>query len=71
LSSNQTYKGHQPAWREKLLSGLTSLGFSPKEADGAISDVVAQLSSEGVEAANVDLSELLRLALASGKSSRG
>jgi Holliday junction DNA helicase RuvA len=71
LSSNQTYKVHQPAWREKLVSGLTSLGFSPKEADGAITEVVAALSSEGVDAATVDLSELLKLTLASGKSSRG
>jgi len=71
LSSNQTFKVHQPAWREKLVSGLTSLGFSPKEADGAITEVVATLSSEGVDAATVDLSELLKLALASGKSSRG
>jgi holliday junction DNA helicase RuvA len=71
LSSNQTYKAHQPAWREKLVSALTSLGFSPKEADGAITEVVGTLSSEGVDAATVDLSELLKLALASGKSSRG
>ena len=71
LSSNQTYKGHQPAWREKLVSGLTSLGFSPKEADGAITDVVATLSSEGIDASTKDLSELLKMALASGKSSRG
>jgi holliday junction DNA helicase RuvA len=71
LSSNQTYKVHQPVWREKLVSGLTSLGFSPKEADGAITEVVGTLSSEGVDAATVDLSELLKLALASGKSSRG
>jgi Holliday junction DNA helicase RuvA len=71
LSQGQTYKGHQPAWREKLSSGLTSLGFSPKEADGAITDVVAQLLTDGVEASTVDLSELLKLALASGKNSRG
>jgi len=71
LSNHQTFKGHQPAWREKLVSGLTSLGFSPKEADGAISEVVATLSSDGTDASTVDLSELLKLALASGKSSRG
>jgi Holliday junction DNA helicase RuvA len=71
LSSNQTYKAHQPAWREKLVSGLTSLGFSPKEADVAISEVVATLSSDGIDASTVDLSELLKLSLASGKSSRG
>lgn len=71
LSSNQRYKAHQPVWREKLVSGLTSLGFSPKEADGAITEVIASLSLDGVDASTVDLSELLKLALASGKSSRG
>jgi len=71
LSGNQMYKVHQPAWREKLVSGLISLGFSPKEADGAISEVVATLSSNGTDASTVDLSELLKLALTSGKSSRG
>lgn len=71
LSHSQSYKGHQPAWREQLLSALVSLGFSPKESDGAISNVVASLQSDGVEASNLDLSELLKLTLASGKSSRG
>ena len=71
LSNNKTYRAHQPAWREKLVSGLTSLGFSPKEADGAITEVVANLSAEGVDASTFDLSELLKMALASGKSSRG
>jgi Holliday junction DNA helicase RuvA len=71
LSNNKTYRAHQPAWREKLVSGLTSLGFSPKEADGAITEVAANLSAEGVDASTVDLSELLKMALASGKSSRG
>jgi Holliday junction DNA helicase RuvA len=71
LSSTQRYKGHQPAWREQLTSALVSLGFSPKESDGAISQVVSTLHSDGVDAAQLELSELLKLALASGKSSRG
>jgi Holliday junction DNA helicase RuvA len=70
-SSTQQYKGHQPAWREQLTSALVSLGFSPKESDGAISQVVSTLHSDGVDAAQLELSELLKLALASGKSSRG
>jgi len=71
LSNSQQYKGHQPAWREQLASALVSLGFSPKESDGAISEVVSQLQADGVDAAGVDLSELLKWTLASGKSSRG
>ena len=71
LSHAQLYKGHQPAWREQLSSALVSLGFSPKESDGAISNVVATLQSDGVDASTLELSELLKLALASGKSSRG
>jgi Holliday junction DNA helicase RuvA len=71
LSTAAQYKGHQPAWREQLASALVSLGFSPKESDGAISHVVSALQAEGVEAAKLELSELLKLSLASGKSSRG
>ena len=71
LSHAQLYKGHQPAWREQLSSALVSLGFSPKESDGAISNVVTTLQSDGVDASTLELSELLKLTLASGKSSRG
>ena len=71
LSSGATYKGHQPAWREQLLSALVSLGFSPKESDSAISYVVNDLHGNYQDPASMELSELLKLALASGKSSRG
>jgi len=71
LSHAQLYKRHQPAWREQLSSALVSLGFSPKESDAAISNVVATLQSDGVDASTLELSELLKLTLASGKSSRG
>ena len=71
LSSGGTYKGHQPPWREQLTSALVSLGFSPKESDSAISYVVNDLHANDGEPATMDLSELLKLALASGKSSRG
>jgi Holliday junction DNA helicase RuvA len=71
LSNSQQYKGHQPAWREQLASALVSLGFSPKESDGAISAVVSDLQADGVDASGVELSELLKRTLASGKSSRG
>ena len=71
LSHAQQYKCHQPAWREQLSSALVSLGFSPKESDNAISEVVSDLQEDGIEASNVELSELLKRTLASGKSSRG
>lgn len=71
LSHTQQYKAHQPAWREQLISALVSLGFSPKESDTAISNVLSQLQEDGIEASTLDLSELLKLTLASGKSSRG
>ena len=71
LSSGATYKGHQPPWREQLLSALVSLGFSPKESDSAISYVVNDLQGNDQDPASMELSELLKLALASGKSSRG
>lgn len=71
LSTAQHYKMHQPAWREQLTSALVSLGFSPKESDGAISQVISDLQADGHDASTFELSELLRLTLASGKSSRG
>ena len=71
ISHSHAYKSHQPAWREQLSSALVSLGFSPKESDRAISNVIASLQSDGLEASTLDLSELLKLTLASGKSSRG
>ena len=71
LSTRQSYTSHQPAWREQLTSALVSLGFSPKESDAAISNVVSELQTNDVDASTLDLSELLKLTLASGKSSRG
>ncbi len=71
LSAAQQYRAHQPAWREQLSSALVSLGFSPKESDAAISNVVSNLQADGKDASNLELSELLKLTLASGKSSRG
>jgi holliday junction DNA helicase RuvA len=70
LSHTQQYKGHQPVWREQLSSALVSLGFSPKESDNAISVVVADLQGDGIDPSSVELSELLKRTLASGKSSR-
>ena len=71
LSHAQQYQSHQPAWREQLTSALVSLGFSPKESDSAISNVVSNLQAQEVDASKLELSELLKLTLASGKSSRG
>lgn len=71
LSTGQSYRSHQPVWREQLTSALVSLGFSPKESDAAISNVVSEFQTNDVDASTLDLSELLKLALASGKSSRG
>ena len=59
------------AWGEQLSSALVSLGFSPKESDNAISAVVADLQGDGIDPTGVELSELLKRTLASGKSSRG
>lgn len=66
-----TYRGHIPAWREQLTSALVSLGFSPKESDAAISALVSRLAGEGMAPSAMALSDLLKDALANGKSARG
>ena len=58
-------RSHQPVWREQLTSALVSLGFSAKDSDDAINSVLANISQE--EIAQMELGELLKLALQSGK----
>ena len=60
---------HQPVWREQLTSALISLGFSAKDSDAAISAVIAQYADSGVDAQTVDISELLKAALQTGRRS--
>jgi Holliday junction DNA helicase RuvA len=57
---------HQPLWREQLSSALVGLGFSAKEADGAIGQLVISLRAENVDPKDFDLGELLKRALQSG-----
>ena len=57
---------HQPVWREQLTSALVSLGFIAKDSDAAISQVVARLSEDGIDAQNLELSDLLKRALSQG-----
>ena len=66
LSDGARVNIHQPIWREQLTNGLISLGFTPKDSDRAITNVVNELQSDGVEPADLELSELLRRALQSG-----
>jgi Holliday junction DNA helicase RuvA len=60
---------HQPVWREQLTSALVSLGFSAKDSDAAINSVVAEYAENGVEPTELELSELLKKALQSGRRS--
>jgi Holliday junction DNA helicase RuvA len=43
-----------------------SLGFTAKESDNAITNVVNQISEEGGDANSVELAELLKRALQKG-----
>ena len=61
--------GHLPAWREQLTSALTSLGFSAKEADVAVANLLLSMQDENEDPAATELGELLRRSLQSG--SRG
>ena len=66
LSPSGDKSKHQAPWREDLVSALVGLGYSSKEADGAISRVVSDISASGADPAGIELSELLRRALQSG-----
>ncbi|CAB4704632.1 unannotated protein [freshwater metagenome] len=71
LSVGSSYVGHIPAWREDLTGALVSLGFSPKDSDTAIATLLSRLTSENIDPHSMALSDLLKAALAAGKSSRG
>ncbi len=58
---------HQPVWREQLTSALISLGFTAKDSDSAITAVVSRYADNGMDAQDVDISELLKAALQSGR----
>ena len=66
LSEGTRITSHQPAWREQLMNALISLGFAPKDSDRAITSIVNELQSDGIEPADLELSELLKRALQSG-----
>jgi Holliday junction DNA helicase RuvA len=66
LSEGARVTNHQPAWREQLTNALISLGFTPKDSDRAITTIVNELQGDGIEPADLELSELLKRALQSG-----
>lgn len=58
----------QIQWREQLSGALTSLGYSPRDADAVVSIVAIDYANRGIDPAMADLSELLKAALAGGRS---
>jgi Holliday junction DNA helicase RuvA len=57
----------QSGIRDQLVAALTGLGFSPKDSDAAITSTFTLLSESSTDPAKVEISELLRLALQSGR----
>lgn len=68
ISTSRAIPAHQPVWREQLSSALMGLGFSAREADGSISQLVTQLRNDDEDPAHIDLGELLKRALQGGRS---
>ena len=58
---------HLPLWREQLSSALIGLGFSSKEADNAISQMVTEMRESDEDPESVPLGDLLKRALAGGR----
>lgn len=69
LGGAERVLSHQPIWREQLTSALVSLGFSAKDSDFAINEVLATYAESGVDASSLELSELLKATLAQGRRS--
>jgi Holliday junction DNA helicase RuvA len=69
FSSTAKIDHRQPAWREKLAAALISLGFTAKESDAAINSVASDYAENGQDPNESELSDLLKLALQSGRRS--
>lgn len=67
VGHSELTRKHQPVWREQLSTALISLGFSAKESDQAISYAVGQYAEQGVDPSSIDLSEILKATLQSGR----
>lgn len=61
--------GHVPLWREQLSSALISLGFSAKEADASVGQLLVSMQVEKEDPAAFELGELLKRALQKGSRS--
>jgi holliday junction DNA helicase RuvA len=61
--------GHVPLWREQLSSALISLGFSAKEADTSVGQLLVSMQAEKEDPSAFELGDLLKRALQKG--SRG
>ena len=66
ISPASRVQGNSPI-REQLLSALTGLGFTSRESDNAINATFAHLAQSGIDSATLDVTELLKLTLQSGK----
>lgn len=69
FGTSENTRTHQPVWREQLSSALISLGFTAKDSDVAINEVLASYAVEGIDPAAADLSDLLKKTLQSGRRS--
>jgi holliday junction DNA helicase RuvA len=67
-TSGPSLSSSQPIWREQLSGALVSLGYSAREADSTISIVAIDYANRALDPAHSDLSDLLKAALAGGKS---
>lgn len=66
-SNDARIPSSQSGVRDQLVAALTGLGFSPKDSDAAITATFAILSETSTDPAKIEISELLRLALQSGR----
>ncbi len=58
--------GHMPLWREQLSSALISLGFSAKEADTSVGQLLMSMQAEKEDPSTFELGDLLKRALQKG-----
>lgn len=58
---------HQPQWREQVSAALVSLGYSAREADSAMNQLVESALASHEDIDNLEISEILKRSLQNGR----
>ena len=71
LAAAPQFQSQRALWREQLAGALVGLGFTAREAENSVGDLSTQLRESSQDPTTLELGDLLKRALSSGKKGLG